>query len=110
MPKRNDPPERQGSDGSCCSPRGAPGLKAGLSSRLLSGSFGAGRNRGHRLQDLRSDLVGVALRVRAAVFQVALIAAVGEGMRHADRSAAVGDTVAEGIDRRGLVLARQTHV
>src|SRR5437660_11711673 len=53
--------------------------------RPLGSSLGAGRNRGDRLQDLRSDLVGVALRVRTAVFQIALIAVVGEGVRHTDR-------------------------
>src|SRR5712671_4680515 len=72
--------------------------------------LGAGRNLRDRLQDLRSDLVGVALRVRAAVFQIALVAVVGEGMRHADRSAAVGNAVAELVPGRGLVLAGQALV
>src|SRR5882757_7892503 len=103
MPERNDPPERQGSGGSCAAPGTPPGLK--LVRTALSGRLGAGRNRRHRLQDLRRDLVGVALRVRAAVFQMALIAVVGEGVRHADRSAAVGNAVAEVTDRRRLVLA-----
>src|SRR6185437_12087728 len=48
-----------------------------------------GRDRGDRLQDLRSDLVGVALRVRAAIFQIALVSVVHEAVRNADRGAAV---------------------
>src|SRR5258706_12706644 len=54
--------------------------------------LGGGRNGRDRLQDLRSDLVGVALRVRAAIFQIALVAVIDEGMRHPDRGAAVRDT------------------
>src|ERR1700754_463698 len=73
-----------------------------------SGSrLGAGRHRGNRLEDLRSDLVGVALRVRTAVFQIALVPIVCEGVRNADRGAAVGNAVAELVPRRGLVLAGQ---
>src|ERR1700704_824212 len=75
---------------------GDPGRpRSGLVFLLGCSLFGAGRNLSDRLQDLRSDLVGVALRVRAAVFQIALVAVVGEGMRHADRSAAVGNAVGE---------------
>src|SRR5665213_975844 len=69
------------------------------------GRLGGGRNRCDGLQDLRRDLVGVALRVRAAVFQIALVAIVDEGVRHPDRGAAVRDTVGEGIDRSCLMLA-----
>src|SRR5260370_837168 len=68
---------------------------------LGRGRFGGGGDGGDRLQDLRRDLVGVALRVRTPIFQVALVAVVDEAMGHADRSAAVGDTVGEGIADRG---------
>src|SRR5579872_3209842 len=79
-------------------------------SRILRGGFRAGRHRGDRLQDLRGDLVGVALRIRAAIFEIALVAVVDEGVRHADRGAAIGHAPAEGVDRCGLVLAGETHV
>ena len=59
------------------------------------GALGGGRDRRDRLQDLRSDLVGVALRVRAAIFEIALVAVLDEAVRHADRGAAVGNAVAE---------------
>src|SRR5882757_5678728 len=105
--KRNGPPKRSRSGGPFLATR-MPPLRAYFP--LGRSLFGAGRNLSDRLQDLRSDLVGVALRVRAAVFQIALVAVVGEGMRHADRSAAVGNAVGEVTDRRRLVLAGQTHV
>src|ERR1700722_7423902 len=70
----------------------------------------AGRHFGNRLQDLRRDLVGVALRVRTAVFQMALVAIVDEGVRNADRSAAIGHAIAELVPRSRLVLAGQTLV
>ena len=47
---------------------------------------GARRHGRDRLQDLRGNLVGVALRVRAAVFEVATIAIVDEAMGDSDRS------------------------
>src|ERR1700716_4146427 len=72
--------------------------------------LGDGRNRRDRLQDLGSDLVGVALRVRAAIFQIAFVAVVGERVRNADRSAAVGDTIGEVADCSGLVLAGQPQM
>src|SRR5215831_4584411 len=57
--------------------------------RPLRRNLGAGRHRRDRLQDLRGDLVWVALRVRTAIFQIALIAVVDERVRHADRSATI---------------------
>src|SRR6201747_2778332 len=69
-----------------------------------------GRNFSDGLQDLGSDGVGVALRVRAAIFQIALVIVLYERVRHADRSAAVGDAVAERVPWRGLVLAGQALV
>src|ERR1700740_3646062 len=68
------------------------------------------RDFGNLLQDLRSDLVGVALRVRTTVFEVTLVAVVHEGVRHADRSTAVGQAEAELVPGRGLVLAGQALV
>src|SRR6266576_3002075 len=75
--------------------------------RLSGGRLGDGRNRRDRLQDLGSDLVGVALRVRTAVFEIALVAVIGEAVGYADRGAAVRNAVAELGDRSGLVLAGQ---
>src|SRR6516165_2760194 len=78
--------------------------------QTLSGRLGPGGNRCDCLQNLGRDLVGVALRVRTTIFQIAFVAVVDKGMRHADRGAAVGDTPAKGVDRGGLVLAGQAHV
>src|SRR6185437_5845313 len=72
--------------------------------------FTGGRHFRDRLQDLRCDLVGVPHGVRAAIFQIALVAIVDEGVRHADRSATVSHAVAELVPRRRLVLAGQAHV
>src|SRR5215475_11874812 len=91
-------------------PRPSPVETAASKLQPLRRSLGVGRNRRDRLQDLRSDLVWVALGVRTAIFQIALVAVVDEGVRHADRGATVGNTPAEGVDRRGLVLAGQAHV
>src|SRR5215470_11713112 len=90
----------------------SPGAPAQAAWSLGSGGsrLGCGRHLGDRLQDLRSDLVGVALRVRTAVFQIALVAVVHEGMRHADRSPAVGQAIAELVPGRGLVLAGEALV
>src|SRR4051794_20161321 len=68
------------------------------------------RNGRHRLQDLGGDLVWVALRVRAPVLEVTPVTVADEAVRDADGRAAVGNAVAEGVDRLGLVLAGQTHV
>src|SRR5687768_15652403 len=63
-----------------------------------------------RLQDDRSDLVGVALGVRAAIFEIAAVAVVDEAVRNANGGAAVGHAVAELVPRRRLVLAGQAQV
>src|ERR1700730_8964213 len=84
-----------------CSP-GAPGSYR----RSLGPSrLGGGRNFRDGLQDLGSDLVGVALGVRATVFQITLVVVLDERVRHADRSTAVGNAVAELVPGGGLVLA-----
>src|SRR3954452_16172745 len=76
--------------------------------RLRSNRLLGGRDRRDRLQDLRGDGVGVALRVRAAVFEIAPVGIVlDERVRYADRGAAVGHAIAELVPGRSLVLAGQ---
>ena len=59
--------------------------------RSVSGrGLGRGRHGSDRRQDARGDLVGVALGVRTAILEIALVAIVDEAVRHADRGAAVG--------------------
>src|ERR1700712_2050766 len=70
----------------------------------------AGRDRGDRLQDLRRDLVRVALGVRAAVFEIALVVIVGEAVRHPDRGTTVCNAVGEAVDRLGLVMPGQAQM
>src|SRR5205814_6572319 len=91
---------------------GAPGsyCRSLIASPLGRGRLGAGRDFRDGLQDLGRDLVGVALRVRTAVFQIALVSVVGEGVRNADRRATVGNAVAELVPGGGLVLAGQALV
>src|ERR1700716_1009019 len=90
--------------------RPGPSGPGRVSNLLGRGRLGSGRHGRDRLQDLRSDLVGVALRVRTAIFQIPLVAAIGEAMGHADRGTAVRDTIAELGDRSGLVLAGQPQM
>src|SRR5579883_1140225 len=52
--------------------------RASLVLRPLCSSLGVGRHGRDGLQHLGRDLVGVALRVRTAVFEIALVAAVDE--------------------------------
>src|SRR5262245_55405151 len=42
------------------------------------------RHRGNCLQDLRSDLIGIALRVGPAILEIALVVVPDEAVRHAD--------------------------
>ena len=84
-----------------------------VSTPSTSSRFGAGlrlRHRGDRLQNAAGDLVGIALRVRTAIFEVALVAVVDEAVRHADGSAAIGHAVVEFVDRLGLVQAGQAQM
>src|SRR6185369_8382909 len=84
--------------------------QAHIVSSLGRSGLGGGRNFRDGLQDLGSDLVGVALGVRATVFQIALVVVLDERVRHADRSTAVGNAVAELVPGGGLVLAGQALV
>src|SRR5262249_3916830 len=106
--KTQDPPGRSALADQACNP--GPPARGRRVSRLGRGRLGAGRNFRDGLQDLGRDLVGVALRVRAAVFQIALVSVVDEGVRNADRRAAVGHAIAELVPGRGLVLAGQALV
>ena len=76
---------------------------------LLSGRL-AGRDRGDRLKNAAGDLVGVALRIRAAILEVAFVAAVDEAVRDADGRTAVSQAVAEFVDRLGLVETGEAEV
>src|ERR1700760_535303 len=98
------------SGGSCGRSSFTATSAASTSYVTLGSSLGAGRHRGDRFQNLRSDLVGVALRVRTAIFQIPLVAIVDEGMRHADRGATISHAVAELVPGRRLVLAGQALV
>src|ERR1700722_18627107 len=110
-PKRNDPPGRSPWRIMWeVEPNGAERRRQRALRDLLRRRLRASRNRSNRLQYLRSDLVGVALRVRTAVFQIALVAVVDERVRHADRSPAIGNAPAELVDRGRLVLAGQAQM
>jgi hypothetical protein len=63
-----------------------------------------------QFENAAGDLVGIALGVRTAVFEVALVAVVHEAVRDADRGTAVGEAVGELVDRLGLVEAGQAQV
>src|SRR6266566_3841458 len=58
----------------------------------------------------RLRLWRIALRVRTAIFEIALVAVIGEAVGYTDRGAAVRDAISEVADRSGLVLAGQAHV
>src|SRR5437879_10563597 len=104
MTRRAKSPARTHSQCSQFSAFGTHRLRDPRLSRSRSADFGVRRDRCNSLQDLRSDLVGVALRVRPAVFEIAFVAVVYEAVRYPDRCAAVGHAVAELMDRLGLVL------
>src|SRR3954465_10910241 len=103
--KRNDPPKRSCFGGSGCPGRLRPDLCC-----LGRGRLGGGRDFSDGLEDLRSNRVGVALRVRTTIFEITLVVALDERVRHADRSAAVGHAIAERVPGSGLVLAGQALV
>src|SRR5690242_12090035 len=69
-----------------------------------------GRNRGDGLENTAGDLVGVALGVRAAILEIALVAVVDEAVRNADGRATVCNAVVEFVDRLGLVETGETEV
>ena len=68
------------------------------------------RNRCDRAQNLRRDLVGIALGIRTAIFEVSPVAIGDKAVRHADRRTAIGDAIAELMDGLGLVLAGQAQM
>src|SRR5204862_2679484 len=78
-----------------------------LLAALLGRACGHG---GDGLQDAAGNLVGVALRVRPAVFEVSLVVVVHEAVRNADRGAAVGDAVVELVDGLRLMQAGQAQM
>src|SRR3954466_4457596 len=51
------------------------------------------------LENPARDLVRIALGIRSAIFQISLVAAVHEAVRHAHRRATIRDAVIELIDR-----------
>ena len=61
---------------------------------------------GARVEDHRGHDVRIHVRRRAAVLEVAALVGLDRA-RDTDRAAAVGDAVAEVVDRRGLVRAGQ---
>src|SRR5256885_1290962 len=63
-----------------------------------------------RLQNPTRDAVGISLRVRAAILEMAAVAVLDEAGRDADRRAWIGDAVRELVDCRGLVQAGQAQV
>ncbi len=69
-----------------------------------------GRDSLDGLEHAARDLVRVALGVRTTILKVALVLVVHEAVGHADRGTAIGDSVAELVDRLGLVESGQTEV
>src|SRR5208283_253736 len=63
-----------------------------------------------RLKNARDDLVGIGFRVRAAIFQIAFVTVLDEVNRHPDRSAPIGETIAELVNRLRLVQTGQTQM
>src|SRR5580704_7480360 len=63
-----------------------------------------------RLQNAGDDLVGIAFRVRTAIFQITLVAILDEVNGHPDRSAAIGETIAELVDGLRFVQTGKTQV
>src|SRR5262245_41386435 len=68
------------------------------------------RDSRNRLENTAGDLVRIPLRIRTAVFEVTLVAAVHKAVRNANRRAAVCHAVVEFVDRLRLVQTGQTEV
>src|SRR4051812_16217924 len=64
----------------------------------------------NRLDDSTGDEIRVRGGVRTAILEVALVAAVDEAVRDADRGTTVGDAVRELVDRLRLVQAGEAEV
>ena len=72
---------------------------------LFSGLWG--RHFGDGFEDARADLVGIALGVGPAVFEVAFVVAFDKAVRHAYGSASVGHAPVEFVDGLSFVQAGQ---
>ena len=66
-----------------------------------------GRHFGDGFEDAGTDLVGVALGVGPAVFEVAFVVVFDEAVRHAYGGASVGHAPVEFVDGLGFVQAGQ---
>src|SRR5580700_833631 len=63
-----------------------------------------------RLQKARNNLVGIALRVRAPIFEIAAVPVFDEVDGQPDRSAAIRKTKTEFVDRLRLVQTGQAQM
>ena|ERR1700739_2492733 len=63
-----------------------------------------------RLQKARNDLIGIALCIRAPIFQIALVPVLDEVDRQPDRSAAIGKAITELVDRLRFMQTRQSQM
>lgn len=84
-------------------------VSAFCQSELLFAFFGE-RDSRNRLQDAAGDLVGIALGVRTAIFQVTFIVVVHETVRDADGCAAVRNPVVELVNGLRFVQAGETEM
>ena len=64
----------------------------------------------NRLENTTGNQIRVSGGIRTAVFEVALVAIINEAVGDTDRGAAVGETVAELVDRLCLVQTGETQV
>src|SRR5690349_7882464 len=62
------------------------------------------------LQDATGNLVGVALRVWTAIFEIALVAVVHKAVRDTDGCATIRDTVVELVDGLCFVETREAEM
>ena len=85
---------------------GRRGGKNGFLEVLLFSGLGS-RHFGDGFEDARANLVGIALGVGAAVFEVAFVVVFDEAVRHAYGGASVGHAPVEFVDGLGFVQAGQ---
>src|ERR1019366_5588436 len=86
------------------------GCSRGASCACRQGCLATLRDAVDRLQNARDDLVGIAFRVRAAIFQIAPVTVLDEVNRHPDGSAPIGETIAELVNGLGFVQTRQAQM